>query len=47
MEGRRGGGFLQAQGVRDDALDPDDAILTPNPIPPSSDPNGISSSARL
>jgi hypothetical protein len=32
MEGRRGGGVLQAQSLRDDALDPDKAILTPAPI---------------
>jgi hypothetical protein len=47
MEGGRGGGFLQAQGLRDDALDPDGAISTPDPISPSSDRDGPSSSSIL
>jgi hypothetical protein len=47
MEGRRGGGGLQAQGLRDDALDPERAILTPDPISPSSDRDGLWSSSVL
>jgi hypothetical protein len=47
MEGRRSGGVLQAQSLRDDALDPDGAISTPDPISPSSDRDGQSSSSVL
>jgi hypothetical protein len=42
-----GGGVLQAQGLRAFALDQDGAISTPDPIPPSSDRDGPSSSSVL
>jgi hypothetical protein len=47
MEGRRGGGGLQAQGLRDDALDPERAILTPDPISLTIARDGQPSSAAL
>ena len=45
-EGTRGS-FHQAQGLRAVALDPDGAISTPDPIPPSSDRDGPSFSSPL
>jgi hypothetical protein len=47
VAGGRGGGFLQAQGLRFDALDPDGAISMPDPISPSSDRDGLASSSVL
>jgi hypothetical protein len=47
MEGRRGGGFLQAEGLGVGPLVPDGAILAPDPISPTSDRDGLSSSSVL
>ena len=40
-------GELQAEGLRDDALGPDGAVSAPDPISPSSDRDGPSSSSVL
>jgi hypothetical protein len=45
MEGGRGGGRFQEEGLRDDALDPDGAILTPDTVSPTGDRDGLSSSS--
>ena len=47
MEEGAGRSGVPAQGLRDDALDPGGAILTPDPISPTSDRDGLSSPSVL